>query len=138
MEFNKVNDALTVSGQITLDEVQILADKGFRTVICNRPDEEIEGALQSDAMAKAAQAAGLNFLYLPIYPGQFTGDLIDETQRAFAELDGPVYAYCRSGTRSTTAWALSQAGTRPADEIMSEAASAGYDLSAIAGYLSGR
>ncbi|MEN8887878.1 MAG: TIGR01244 family sulfur transferase, partial [Celeribacter marinus] len=106
--------------------------------ICNRPDEEIEGALQSDAMAEAAQAAGLNFLYLPIYPGQFTGDLIVETQRAFAELDGPVYAYCRSGTRSTTAWALSQAGTRPADEIMSEAASAGYDLSAIAGYLSGR
>ncbi|WP_417242570.1 TIGR01244 family sulfur transferase [Celeribacter sp.] len=138
MDFNTVNDGLTVSGQITLEEVQILADKGFRTVIDNRPDEEVEGALQSEAMAQAVKAAGLNFLYLPIYPGQFTGDLIDETKKAFAELDGPIYAYCRSGTRSVTAWALSQAGEQPAGDIMKQAAGAGYDLSAIAGYLSGR
>ena len=138
MEFNKVNDGLTVSGQITVEEVQILAEKGFRTLIDNRPDEEIEDALQSEAMEAAAKAAGLNFLYLPIYPGQFTGELIEETGRAFAELEGPVYAYCRSGTRSTTAWALSQAGDQPAQDILEQAAGAGYDLSAIAGYLSGR
>ena len=49
---------------------------------------------------------------------------------------GPVLAYCRSGTRSTTLWALSQAGALPADEIISSAARAGYDMSHLAGHLS--
>jgi uncharacterized protein (TIGR01244 family) len=47
-----------------------------------------------------------------------------------------VFAFCRSGTRSTTLWALSQAGTMDADEIIAEAADAGYDMSHLAGHLS--
>ncbi len=137
MEFNKVNDGLTASGQITPEDLKVLAEKGFTTLIDNRPDEEITPDLQSEVMAEAAKAAGLSFVYLPIYPGQFTPELIDETKRVFAQADGPVFAYCRSGTRSTTAWALSQAGELPATEIIEQAAGAGYDLSALAGYLSG-
>lgn len=136
MEFNKVNDILTASSQITPEDVAVLAEKGFTTLIDNRPDEEITPDLQSDAMAEAAKAAGMNFVYLPVYPGQFTPDLIEETKQAFAEAEGPVFAYCRSGTRSTTVWALSQAGELPADEIITQAAGAGYDLSSLAGYLS--
>lgn len=137
MEFNKVNDGLTASGQITLDEIAVVAEHGFTTLIDNRPDEEIGPEWQSDAMAKAAEAAGLTFHYLPVYPGQFTPDLIAETKRVFAEAEGPVFAYCRSGTRSTTVWALSQAGEKPAEEIIKDAAGAGYDLSPLADYLTG-
>jgi sulfide:quinone oxidoreductase len=46
-----------------------------------------------------------------------------------ADVEGPVLAYCRSGTRSATLWALSQAGKAPADKIVSQAAEAGYDMS---------
>ena len=49
---------------------------------------------------------------------------------------GPVFCYCRSGTRSTTLWALSQAGKRPAQEIVDAAAHAGYDVSHLLGHLS--
>ena len=50
---------------------------------------------------------------------------------------GPVLAYCRSGTRSATAWALGQAGDRPADEILTAGRNAGYDLSHLAPMLRG-
>lgn len=137
MDFNKINDSLTVSSQITPDEVPRLAEKGFKALINNRPDMEVGPDLSSDVMEEAARAAGLSYLYLPVFPGQFTADLIGEMARVLAETEGPVYAYCRSGTRSCTTWALSQAGTLPADEIVKQAAGAGYDLSGMAQYLAG-
>lgn len=137
MEFNKINEALTVSGQIDAQDMATLAERGFRAVIDNRPDMEVGPEQSSEAMAKAAQAAGLQFLYLPIIPGQFTPDLIAAMSEALAELEGPVYAYCRSGTRSTTLWALTQAGKIGAEEILQQAADAGYDLRGIAAYLNG-
>ena len=54
---------------------------------------------------------------------------------ALADRPGPVLAYCRSGTRSATLWALSQSGKRSAEEILGMAADAGYDLGGIAGAL---
>ncbi|MFT6169487.1 MAG: hypothetical protein ACJAR9_001606 [Celeribacter sp.] len=138
MDFNKINDQLTVSGQILPDDVSTLVERGFKTLICNRPDEEVEEALQSAAIEAVATSAGLNFLYLPIYPGQFTEETIGELSTAMKELDGPVYAYCRSGTRSCTLWALSQAGVLEADDIISQAAHGGYDLRGMAAYLAGK
>jgi uncharacterized protein (TIGR01244 family) len=46
--------------------------------------------------------------------------------------DGPVLAYCRSGTRSCNLWALAEAkaGANSA-ELVEKAAGAGYDLSGI-------
>ncbi|MEO8812911.1 MAG: sulfur transferase domain-containing protein, partial [Caulobacteraceae bacterium] len=49
---------------------------------------------------------------------------------ALAATDGKAVAYCRSGTRSITTWALG----RPADErkeAVRRAAEAGFDLSGI-------
>ncbi|MEO1643280.1 MAG: sulfur transferase domain-containing protein, partial [Pseudomonadota bacterium] len=50
---------------------------------------------------------------------------------ALAEAPSPVLAYCRTGTRSITAWALTHAGQGAADDIVDAAAGAGYDLSAL-------
>lgn len=138
MDFNVINDQLTVSGQILPEEVQILKERGFKTVICNRPDEEVEEALQSAAIGEVVTAAGLTFIYLPIYPGQFTADMMTEMTAAMRDLEGPFYAYCRSGTRSCTLWALAQAGVLPVEEILAQAANGGYDLSGMAAYLSGK
>ena len=62
--------------------------------------------------------------------------MVEKTREVLEGSTGPVFAYCRSGTRSTTLWALSQAGEAPADEIISAAANAGYDMSHLAGHLS--
>ena len=62
--------------------------------------------------------------------------MVEETRTVLEGSDGQVLCYCRSGTRSTTLWALSQAQNMPADEIISAAANAGYDVSHLAGHLS--
>ena len=48
-----------------------------------------------------------------------------------AELPKPVLAYCRTGMRSTTMWALSQAGQMPLPQIIETAAKAGFDLKGV-------
>jgi uncharacterized protein (TIGR01244 family) len=61
-----------------------------------------------------------------------------ETAAALDEANGPVLAYCRTGTRSITAWALAQAlagSSHTPDEIIALAQKAGYDLSGARGAL---
>ncbi|VAW15493.1 hypothetical protein MNBD_ALPHA12-622, partial [hydrothermal vent metagenome] len=62
-------------------------------------------------------------------------EMIERTIMALENSSGPVLCYCRTGTRSTTLWALSQAGKKPAKEIIEAAAQAGYDISHLAGHL---
>ena len=46
-----------------------------------------------------------------------------------AKLSQPVFAFCRTGTRCSTLWALSQANNMSVDDILGAAAEAGYNLS---------
>ena len=51
-------------------------------------------------------------------------------QRAAAAADGKVLAFCRSGTRSITAWAMGQAQAGAEVKALARCgAAAGYDLS---------
>ncbi len=61
--------------------------------------------------------------------------MVARTKAVLEGSNGPVFCFCRSGTRSTTLWALSRAGEQPAGEIIAQAAEAGYDMSHLAGYL---
>lgn len=135
MELHALTDQLSVSPQIEIEDLPQLAAAGFAVVIDNRPDSEIGADLSSARMAEAAAAAGLAFHYLPVVPGQMTADLVRQLTGIVDATEGKVLAYCRSGTRSATAWALGQAGRRPGQDILRMAAAAGYDLSGIAPYL---
>lgn len=131
MDLRQLTPDLSVAPQIDPEDMARLAAEGYVAVINNRPDDEVPPSHQSAAMAEAAAAAGLQFHYLPIVPGQLTPDLAARMGQALAGIDGRTLVYCRSGTRSTTAWALDQAGRQPADDILRAAAAAGYDLSAM-------
>jgi sulfide:quinone oxidoreductase len=48
-----------------------------------------------------------------------------------AELPKPVLAFCRTGMRSTTMWALSQGGKMSLPQIIERAAEAGFDLKGV-------
>jgi sulfide:quinone oxidoreductase len=77
-----------------------------------------------------ALSAGLVFRSIP-FAGPPGPEQVEATAKAIQELPGPILAYCRSGTRSVTAWAHAQAklGAKSADEIIEAARGAGYDLS---------
>lgn len=96
--------------QISPQDMADIAALGFHTIINNRPDGE-GGAEQptSDAMANAAQAAGLAYHYLPVISGQITPEQVAMFAALMKGAPGPVLAFCRSGARSTNIWAMALA-----------------------------
>lgn len=130
MDLRQLTPDIAVSAQITAEDVDALAKAGFKVLINNRPDAEVEPGLDSESIGMLAQAAGLEYRYIPFTPGEITPQMISAFSEAMS-LPGPKAAYCRSGNRSTVLWALSQAHLRPADELSETAARAGYDLSGV-------
>jgi len=133
-DFRQVTDDFAVSPQITLDDIAAAAGQGFKLVINNRPDGEQPGQPTSDEVEAAARAAGLDYVHIPVM-GQPTPDQVEANRVAIAEADGPVLAFCRSGTRSIVTWSIGQAlsGERPRGELVSLGREAGYDLSGVLG-----
>jgi uncharacterized protein (TIGR01244 family) len=132
-DIRQVTPNFAVAPQIEKEDFADLAARGFKTVIDNRPDGESHGDIQSAEAEAAAKAAGLAFIYAP-FQGQPTPQAVEAVIQAG---QGPVLAYCRSGTRSVTAWALAQAksGRLDADAIIASARGAGYDLSHLKEFL---
>lgn len=132
MTIARLSDRLSVSQQLQVADLPAIAAQGFKVIICNRPDGEGADQPTHQAIAAAAVAQGLIFHYLPVGPGKVE----NASAQAFGELlagsPGPVLAYCRSGMRSATLWALASAGTAPAQDLIRAAKQAGYDLSALA------
>lgn len=134
-DFRKVTDDLSVSPQISEDDLANAKAEGFKTILCNRPDAEGgDGQPLIKDLQIQAESLGLTFLALP-FSGSPSSDIALQQGALIDAAEKPVLAYCRSGTRSITAWALSQAGKGRRDEILQAASAAGYDLSPLAGVL---
>ncbi|MFP3560266.1 TIGR01244 family sulfur transferase, partial [Paraburkholderia sp. SIMBA_049] len=105
-----MTDLLSVSPQIAATDLHALHAAGIRAIVCNRPDGE--GADQPTVAEIRAAAAplGIAVHYLPVDTGKVTDEQAAQFGALVTTLAGPVLAYCRSGTRSATLWALSQAG----------------------------
>ncbi len=136
MDVKRINGHVSVSPQISPEDVKAIKAQGFVAIINNRPDGELPDQPDSATIEAAAREAGLAYHFIPLGREGVSPDMVEKTKQALEGSAGPVFCYCRSGTRSTTLWALSQAGNAPASEIISAAANAGYDLSHLAGHLS--
>ena len=133
-DFRTVTETFSVAPQITPEDIAEAARRGFVKVINNRPDGEAPDQPPGAVMAAAARAAGLDYAHIPVL-GMPSGDLIEAMTDAVEAADGPVLAFCRSGTRSITIWSLGQAqtGARSRQELIGLGAAAGYDLSGALG-----
>ena len=131
MDIKRITPDYAVSPQIEVADVATLAEEGFGTIICNRPDAEVMPQQQAAAIEKAAMDAGLVFVINPVTHQGLNMDMVKTQHDAQIESEKPVFAYCASGTRSTIVWALGQAGTMPTDDILNAAAAQGYDLGGL-------
>lgn len=131
-DFRRLNENLLVSPQLAPEDIARAADLGVTTIVNNRPDGEDPSAPQGDAIEAAAAAAGLNYVAIPIGHAGFSEPQVDAMIAAMEQAEGPILAYCRSGTRSTLLWALAAAkqGEEP-ETIARMAAQAGYDVSPV-------
>lgn len=131
MDIRPLEDTIAAAPQVAPEELRTVADAGYRSVISNRPDGEAPDQPSAAEMARAAEAAGLEFRHIPVVPGAISPDDVTAFKAALAELPRPVLGFCRTGTRTTSLWALSNAGNRSAESILETAKNAGYDLSGL-------
>jgi uncharacterized protein (TIGR01244 family) len=130
-DFRRVNDSLSVSPQVSEADMARAAAEGFVLVINNRPDGEDPSQPSSAAIEAAARAAGMDYLYAPVRGGP-TPDQVEAVRAAVEAADGPVLAFCRSGTRSIVTWSIGQvlAGA-DRQALVDQGLQAGYDLSGV-------
>jgi sulfide:quinone oxidoreductase len=131
MPMKPITETFAVASQLRAEDVAAAAQAGFTTIINNRPDGEDAGQPDAAGIEALAKQHGLGFVSIPVTAATMTDAAVQQMEAALQAAPGPVLAYCRSGMRSTTMWALAQAGKLPADTILRHAAAAGYDLSAL-------
>ena len=128
MNAKKLSEEVSVSPQIMPADIAAIAAQGFKTIVCNRPDGEGTDQPLFAEIEAAARAAGLSVRYIPVSTGKVTDEDAAAFGDALSQMPKPVLAYCRTGTRSTTLWALSEGGRRPAAEIAERAKAAGWEF----------
>jgi uncharacterized protein (TIGR01244 family) len=107
MDIRQVAQDFSVAGQISPADIATIKAAGFRSIICNRPDNE-DGAVPHQTIEAAARDAGLAFRYIPAVSGQLTMTDVEHTAAALDDLEGPVFAYCRSGARSANLYMMAK------------------------------
>ena len=129
MDIRSLTPDYAVSPQITPEDIPRIKAAGFTRIIGNRPDSEVTPDVSTEAIRAAAEAAGLDWVSNPVSGSGMTPENVATQGEATSEAGGPVFAYCRSGTRSAIVWAFSQAGKIPVDMLIEAGARGGYDLS---------
>lgn len=132
MDIRQIDAQFAVSPQIDPADVTEAARAGFVAIVNNRPDGEDEGQPDGAAIRLICDTLGLGYAAIPVTHAGFSLPQIASLLDTIAAADGPVLAYCRSGTRSCHLWALAAAkrGDDP-DAIAAKAAAAGYDVSPL-------
>ncbi|MEO6434120.1 MAG: TIGR01244 family sulfur transferase [Sphingomicrobium sp.] len=127
------DDQISVSGQIDPADVAELARNGVTMIINNRPDGEDDGQPLGAEIEAAAERAGIAYRHVPIARGMGPSDIECMHQAIEAADDGQVFAFCRSGNRSSLVSALARRKQgRSVDEVVKCVRNAGADPAPIA------
>ena len=108
MSIRNIDPSFHVTGQITPSHMKQIADLGYKTVICMRPDNEGFNQPAFAEMAEAAKAAGVEAFYIPVVPGAMTMEQARQLKDILSARSGPTLAYCASGNRCAAAYDMSK------------------------------
>ena len=131
MNLKKVSPRFFISDQLSVTDIGIAAAQGIRTIVNNRPDGEEQTQPASADLRKAAESLGLGFVELPIKPGRITDDDVEKFEALSRDTPAPMLAFCRSGARAMSLWALAEARTLNVDAVLATAEEAGHDLESL-------
>lgn len=137
MDIRPLDETLSISPPLSPADLPSLAARGYRSVICNRPDGEAPTQPAAAEIAAAAEAAGLEFRHIPVV-GDAIGEADVATFRvALADLPGPILGFCRPGARTTKLWALVGKDEQRAAALIATAKGADHDLTGLKPRLEG-
>jgi len=128
----QLDENTLVNGQIRPEDVAELKQLGVTLIVNNRPDGEDVGQPESDDIEAAAKAAGIDYRHVPIARGMGPSDVEAMREALHAAGDGKLFAFCRSGNRSTLAWAVAKSEDGVSREELNRCANeAGFDLGPV-------
>jgi len=119
---------VTALSQPSVEEIGELADRGYRSIISNRPDGEAPEQPAWQELKAAALARGMEAVHIPVVASKIGEADVRAFREALERLPKPIAAFCRTGTRSTLLWALANEASLTVDERIQIAAKDGYDL----------
>ena len=97
------------AGQISPEQLSQVVEKGFKSVINNRPD--MEGGPSQPTSAQIEEAArqnNLDYVFQPVVAGQMTEFDVRTFANHYNELPKPVLMFCRTGNRSNNLYQLAK------------------------------
>ena len=129
----QLDEKTLVDGQIGADDVATLKAMGVTLIVNNRPDGEDANQPTSDEIEAAAKEQGLDYRHVPIARGLGPSDIEAMREAMHSVGEGKLFAFCRSGNRSTLAWAVAKSEDGVSrEELNRRANEAGFDLGPIA------
>ncbi|WP_026734599.1 beta-lactamase hydrolase domain-containing protein [Fischerella sp. PCC 9605] len=124
----RINDELTVSGQVTPEQLQQVANEGFKSVMNLRsPDEK--GFLADEE--QQAKALGLHYVNIPVKVDTLTEEQTTEILKEIDELPKPALIHCGTAMRAG-AMSLMNVATRQGmtpEQAFQKAGEIGFDCS---------
>jgi uncharacterized protein (TIGR01244 family) len=126
----RINDELTVAGQVTPEQLQQAAQEGFKSVLNLRsPAEE---TFWNDEQQQA-QALGLHYFHLPVVKvEELTEELTTEVLKKIDEIPKPALIHCAVSMRAgamTLMYVATRQGMTP-EQAFERAGQIGFDCSA--------
>ena len=101
MDIRQINDEYSVTGQISVDDLDEIKALGFESIVCNRPDMESPDQAAFADIAERAEELGLQIAHIPVGPMGVTAEAVRDMVDALDAFPRPMLGYCRSGARST-------------------------------------
>ena len=131
MDIKTISPFLSVSAQIQAADIAEIAKQGFKAIINNRPDKESDDQPLSRVLAEESKRHNVAYYEMPVVAGNLCEADVKAFTDAMSDIRGPVLAFCRTGTRSATLWALYAAERLDVDAVLKSTRAAGYELDAL-------
>lgn len=131
MHIKTLDEQVSISDQISSDDVAELSKQGVQILVCNRPDGEADHQEAFSSLEDAAGEFGIEMLHIPFRNGELA-DTHREEFIAATQSNKRIHAYCRTGNRSTMLWASCQKELgHPQSKTLEAATNAGFDVSSV-------
>lgn len=129
MQIHELEPGFAVTDAVTPADLDEVARRGFRSVICNRRPGEAEDHPDDRALRARAAELGLEWRCIPVTPGEYAKADIDAFGQALAGLPTPILAFCKTGKRAVHLWAHARSQEESCDipALLAAAHAAGHD-----------
>ncbi|KEC54025.1 TIGR01244 family sulfur transferase [Bartonella koehlerae] len=108
MNLQQIDSDIFISAQISVENIETLAQTGFKTIICNRPDQEDPHQPDFSIIQGEACKHGIKAYHIPIVPPTIKKSDIETMKTILKTASLPLLAYCHHGTRSMHLYRLAR------------------------------